>query len=200
MFGLPENSIIGKQLPKSAIYAKFAMNSAEREKFDADISRIAIANVVDKRHLTEGKNVKLIYVLTVQLKHKDYDTKNIVSLAKLIEQNIVFVLNFENETQFAVYCTRLITSDWQPSDEVTIPLNGLNLDTAWDNLVAKVGSIAIAEGNSVAEQIVIDDAQAKLIKQIEALEKKARAEKQPRKKLELFEKLKELRLTLNEVK
>lgn len=200
MFGLPENSIIGKQLPKSAIYAKFAMNFAEREKFDADISRIAIANVVDKRHLTEGKNVKLIYVLTVQLKHKDYDTKNIVSLAKLIEQNIVFVLNFENETQLAVYCTRLITSDWQPSDEVTIPLNGLNLDTAWDNLVAKVGSIAIAEGNSVAEQIVIDDAQAKLIKQIEALEKKARAEKQPRKKLELFEKLKELRLTLNEVK
>ena len=197
MFGLPENSIIGKQLPKSAIYAKFAMNSAEREKFDADISRIAIANVVDKRHLTEGKNVKSIYVLTVQLKHKDYDTKNIVSLAKLIEQNIVFVLNFENETQLAVYCTRLITSDWQPSNDVTIALNGLNLDTAWDNIVAKIGSIAVAEGNSVAEQIVMDDAQAKLIKQIEVLEKKARAEKQPRKKLELFEKLKELRLTLN---
>jgi hypothetical protein len=39
----------------------------------------------------------------------------------------------------------------------------------------------------------MDDTQAKLMKQKEQLEKKARAEKQPRKKLELFEKLKELK-------
>ena len=45
----------------------------------------------------------------------------------------------------------------------------------------------------MAQQIVIDDARAKLLKQIELLEKRARAEKQPRKKLELFERLKELK-------
>ena len=42
-------------------------------------------------------------------------------------------------------------------------------------------------------QIAEDDAHAKLMKQIEQLEKKVRAEKQPRKKLELFERLKELK-------
>ena len=59
--------------------------------------------------------------------------------------------------------------------------------------VATIGGITISEGHSVAQQITMDDAQAKLMKQIEQLEKKARAEKQPRKKLELFEKLKELK-------
>ena len=196
MFGLPENSNVGKQLPKTAIYAKFAMNTSEREKFDADISRIAIANMVDKRHLAEGKDVKSIYVLTVQLKRKEYDPKNIVALAKLIEQNMVFALMFEEETQLATYCTRLITSDWQPTEDVTISLEGLNLDKVWDNLTSMIGNIAIIGSNSVAEQITIDDAHSKLLKQIEQLEKKARTEKQPRRKLELFEKLKELKKKL----
>lgn len=196
MFGLPENSTVGKQLPKTAIYAKFAMNTAERERFDADISRIVIAHVIDSRHLAEGKDVKSIYILSVQLKRKDYDPKNIITLAKLIEQNIIFALAAEGDTQLAVYCTRLVTSAWRSIEEVTISLDGLNLDKAWDNLIASIGSIAITEGNSVAEQIVIDDARAKLMKQIEQLEGKARAEKQPRKKLELFERLKELKKNL----
>ena len=196
MFGLPENSVVGKQLPKTAIYAKFAMNTAEKERFDADISRIAIANVVDTRHLTEGKDVKSIYVFTVQLKHKDYDPKNIATLAKLIEQKIVFALMFENETQLATYCTRLITSDWQPTDDAIIPLSGLTLDAVWENIIATIGNITIVGSNNIVEQIAEDDAHAKLMKQIEQLEKKARAEKQPRKKLELFEKLKELKKRL----
>ena len=196
MFGLPENSVIGKQLPKTAIYAKFAMNTAEKERFDADISRIAIANVVDTRHLAEGKDVKSIYVFTVQLKHKDYDPKNIATLAKLIEQKIVFALMFEDETQLATYCTRLITSDWQPTDDAIIPLSGLTLDAVWENIIATIGNITIVGSNNIVEQIAEDDALAKLMKQIEQLEKKARAEKQPRKKLVLFEKLKELKKKL----
>lgn len=196
MFGLPENSYVGKQLPKAAIYAKFAMASAERERFDADVSRITIANVINTRHLEEGKDVKSIYVFAVQLKRKDYDAKNIVALTKLIEQNIVFALMFEGETQLAVYCTRLLTSEWLPDTDVTISLNGLNLDNVWDNIISKIGSINIVGNNSVAEQIVIDDAYNKLLKQIETLEKKARVEKQPRKKLELFEQLKELKKKL----
>lgn len=193
MFGLPTHTEVGTQLPKKSIYAKFAMNTAEKEKFDADISRIVIANAVDGRHVAEGEKVKSFYVLAVQLKRKEYDPKNIVSLVKLINQNILFALTYENEVQLAVYRTRLVTSNWRPIDDVIIPLNGLNLDTVWDNIVATIGGITIAEGKSVTEQIVEDDAHAKLMKQIEQLEQKARAEKQPRKKLELFEKLKELK-------
>ncbi len=196
MFGLPVHTEVGTQLPKKSIYAKFAMNSSEKDKFDADISRIVIANAVDGRHVAEGEKVKSFYVLAVQLKHKEYDPKNIVSLVKLINQNILFALTYESEVQLAVYCTRLVTSNWQPTEEVSIPLNGLNLDAVWDNIVASIGEIMITDGKSVAEQIVEDDAHAKLMKQIEQLEQKARTEKQPRKKLELFEKLKELKKRL----
>ena len=77
-----------------------------------------------------------------------------------------------------------------------MPLTGLNLDSVWENIVAAIGSITIVGSNTIAEQITEDDAHAKLMKQIEQLEHKARTEKQPRKKLELFEKLKELKSKL----
>ena len=86
-----------------------------------------------------------------------------------------------------------IASEWQPTDDTKVPLAGLNLDAVWENIVAAIGSITIVGSNTIAEQIAEDDAHAKLMKQIEQLEKRARAEKQPRKKLELFEKLKTLK-------
>jgi hypothetical protein len=199
MYGLPQTTEVRKQLPKKAIYAKFELKPSQRESFDADIARIDIVAVVSTSTvpaLNAGTEVKEFYLLAVQLKRKDYDSKNIALLTKLIPQRMVFALQFEEQTQFAIYHTKLISSAWQTTEEATLPLSGLNLDTVWENIVTHIGEIEVTDGNTLAEQIVADDAHAKLIKQIELLEKKARAEKQPRKKLELFEKIKVLKKKL----
>lgn len=46
MLGLPKATELNKKLPKTAVYAKFQMNTAEKAKIDADISRITIVNEV----------------------------------------------------------------------------------------------------------------------------------------------------------
>lgn len=201
MYGLPQTTEVRKQLPKKAIYAKFELKPSQRESFDADIARIDIVAVISPSTvpaIAEGKEVKEIYLLTLQMKRKEYDSKNIALLTKLIPQRMVFVLQFEEQTQFAIYHTKLITSAWQLTthNSLLITIKGLNLDTVWENIVTHIGEIEVTDGNTLAEQIVADYAHAKLIKQIELLEKKARAEKQPRKKLELFEKIKVLKKKL----
>ena len=40
MYGLPISTERKRQLPKKAIYAKFDLNSVQRESFDADVARI----------------------------------------------------------------------------------------------------------------------------------------------------------------
>ena len=80
MYGLPHTTEIRKQLPKKAIYAKFELKPAQRESFDADVSRIDIVAVVSPSTvpaIAVGENIKEFYVLEVQLKRKDYDEKNI---------------------------------------------------------------------------------------------------------------------------
>ena len=196
MYGFPQSTETKKQLPKKAIYAKFDLKPSQRESFDADISRIDIVNVVSPTTIpaiAEGVEVKEFYVLAVQMKHKEYDHKNLLLLTKLIQQRMVFALHFDDEVQFAVYHTKLITSDWSERTRHAVSLQGLNFDVVWDNIVKSIGGIDVAEGNTLVEQIKENAEREKILKQIEVLQHKMAIEKQPRRKRELFEEIKELK-------
>ena len=111
---------------------------------------------------------------------------------------MVLALHYEDEVQFAIYHTKLITSEWKiPTTNASLlTIEGLHLDAVWEGLVKSIGNITVEEGNTLKAQISEDEEKTKILKQIELLEKKCRAEKQPRKKLELFEKIKELKKKL----
>ena len=201
MYGLPQSTEIKKQLPKKAIYAKFNMPTSQREHFDADIARIDIEVGVSKATvpaLAEGEKIKEFYVLGIQLKRKEYDPKNILMLTKLLPHKMIFALHYEEEIQFAIYHTKLITSEWQliTHNSSIITLQGLNLDSVWDNIVKQIGHIEVQEGNTLTEQIKADEEQAKLLAQIKTLERKMANEKQPRRKREYFEQIKKLKAVL----
>ena len=196
MLGLPKTTEIAKQLPKKAIYSKFELKPAQRDRFDADISRIDIVNIVSPNTvpgLKEGERVKEFYVLLVSLKQEDYDEKNILLLSKLIKQHMVFSLVYQDSVRLAVVHEKLFATDWEPLADALLPLMGFDMDKVWENIVMALGRFEVMEGVTIEEQITIDGEKQKVIKQIETLEKKARLEKQPRRKLELFEELKRLK-------
>ena len=83
-----------------------------------------------------------------------------------------------------------------PTDSCTITMKGLDLDAVWENLIVQVGGITIEQGNSLDEQIAVDEQKAKLEKEIVRLEKQARNEKQPKKKFELVQMIKKLQKEL----
>lgn len=195
MLGLPQLTETSKQLPKKAIFTKFQMNIAAKEKIDADISRITIVNEIapNKVNIPAGEDVKSFFVLLVSLKKKEYDEKTIATLSKLIPQNILFILEYENESRLAIYHTKVMQTAWMPTEEQKVELKGLNLDTVWENIVIAVGRVNIETGNTLDEQIEINDKKQKLEKEIARLEKQARAEKQPKKKFELVQAEKKLK-------
>lgn len=217
MFGLPQSTEVKKQLPKKVLYAKFDLKPAQRESFDADVARIDIVAVVSPATvpaLAVGEEVKEFYLLAVQLKRKGYDTKNIMLLTKLIPQRMVFALHYEEQVQFAIHHTRLITSNWMPhavgtqciafgvdnanggqrtQHVASLRLEGINLDIVWENIVKDIGQIDVAEGNTLTEQIATNDQRTKLLAQIATLERKMANEKQPRRKREYFEQIKKLK-------
>ena len=195
MYGLPLSTEVKKQLPKKAIYAKFALKPSEREQFDADVARMDIVAVISPTTVSAlgaGSEVKEFYVVAVQLKRKDYEAKNLSLLFRLIPQRFVLALQFEQETRFAIEHTRLITSAWMPTDEAQLPLSGLNIDTAWENLVKSIGQVTVEDGHTLAEQIALNEQRAKLQAQIATLKRKMANERQPRKKRAIYEEIKKL--------
>ena len=201
MLGLPKATELSKQLPKNAIYAKFRMNTAEKAKIDADISRITIVNEVsaEKVHIAAGNQVKSFFVLLVALKKKDFDDKTIITISKLIPQNMLLVLECGDEAKLATYHTKLMQTEWKRKEALSVELKGLNIDSVWENIIMQIGGITIDQGNTLDEQIAADEYRQKIEKEIAKLEKQARAEKQPKKKFELVQRVKALKKLIKEL-
>lgn len=200
MLGLPKTTEMSKQLPKKAIYTKFQMNTAAKAKIDADISRITIVNEItpNKVNIPAGEDVKSFFVLLVSLKKKEYDEKTIATLSKLIPQNILFVLEYENESRLAIYHIKVMQTEWKPTENQQIELHGLNLDTVWENIVKSLECGVWNEELSLDENLALHEQQEKLQKQITKLKKQARTERQPKKKFELHQKITKLKKELGE--
>lgn len=195
MLGLPKSTEVNKQLAKSMIYTKFKMNTKEKAEIDEDISKITIVNEVTatKINVAEGENVKSFFVLLIQLKRKDFDEKTVIKISKLIPQNMLLILEYDKKAKLATYNTRLIQSDWNDTENLSIELNGLNLDDIWEKTVMSLEGGFWNEELSLEENIILREKREKLQKEISKLEKQARSEKQPRKKFELVQRIKELK-------
>lgn len=195
VLNLPKSTELNKMLPKKAIYAKFQMSPTAKAKFDADISRINIVGEISSNTtgIAQGQTVSSIFVLQVILKQKNFQQNTIAQISKLIDQNMLLVLEHEGQQKLAIYHTKLIQTEWAPADACTIELKGLDLDSVWENFITQVGGITIQQGNTLDQQIAVDEKQAKLDKEIARLEKLARAEKQPKKKFELVQQIQKLK-------
>lgn len=199
MLGLPQSTELNRPMPKAQLYKKFELKQAQRDAFDADVARMEIVNVIAPQSLpgiAEGTEVKAVFVVDVELKRHDYDTKNIILIAKLIPHRIIFALRHEDKVQLGVYHTKLFTTTWQASESVNLTLSGLNLDGVWENIVASIGSLEVVDGNSLTEQIRVDEERARLIRQIESLERQMRTTSQPRRQRELYAQIKKLKSLL----
>lgn len=201
MLKLPEVTQLQKSLPKVQIYRKFQLTNSQQTKFDADISRIDIVNEVSSRtipSIPEGQKIKSFYVLSVTLKTKDYDPKNIERIAKLIPQNLIFALQFEEDVQLAVFCEKVFTTEWMPETKAVLPLTGLNFDEVWENIIKKIEGGEWNNDLTLEENIDLKERKEKLQKEIEKIEKLARKEIQPKKKFEYVKQMKNLQAQLKE--
>lgn len=104
------------------------------------------------------------------------------------------VLEAEQRQRLAVFQTRLYMTDWSEANSLRLPLVGLNLDKVWENIVSQIAGIEMEQGRSLDDQLVVAAQREKLQREIARLEKQARAERQPKKKFELVQKLNKLRI------
>lgn len=124
------------------------------------------------------------------MKTADCDKKNIILLSKLINQKMIFALQYKDRVRFAVHqANKVLMSDNRPISEWRFKLKGLNLKATWDALIAEIPKIELIEGKDLDEIIIQNDFKEKLKKRIALLEKKAMNEKQPRRKCDLSEEI-----------
>ena len=201
MLGFPQKTELRKPLHKKAIFDRLKLNKAQQDRVDADISRLWFVNEISPFSvgIAAGDEIKSFFVILVSLKKKEYDDKTIAMLFRMIDNKMILVLEYEGESRVAIFHGKLIQTDWNATESYSYSLQGLNLDSVWNNLVVQIGDIKMEADRSLDEQIAVDDQRAKIQKEIERLERLARAEKQPKKKFEMVQQIKALRKHLDEL-
>ena len=138
-------------------------------------------------------------MLQVTLMRREFSEKTLVTLSKLIPQNMVLLPEYDGQAKMAIYHTKLLQTPWCDPADLTLAIKGLTMDAVWENVIVQVGNIQMQTGNTLDQQIAQDEQRAKLEKEIARLEKLAWAEKQPKKKFEIAQKINEIRRKLVDV-
>lgn len=193
MLGLPASTEIHKLITRKRVYEHFGadMSAERRKRFEADIARMVLTNEVSpvSINLPAGEQVQSFFVLQVTLKEKEFDAQNIALLARLFGQRLVMMLEYEGRQRLALWQGRLYLTEWADAGAWTLPLTGLNLDQAWEHIVAQIAGIDREPGRDLDEQLAQAAQREKLQKEIARLEKQARAERQPKKKFEIVQRI-----------
>ena len=95
---------------------------------------------------------------------------------------------------------RYYQTDWMPENELPVHLDGLNIDTVYENFVRQIAGDALKKAmpqESLKASVERDDRREELKKEIAKLQKKIRKEKQLNRQMEMNAELKRLRKELN---
>lgn len=210
MLGLPPATEIKKQLPKTQLATKKGLKPEDRRLLDNNVSRLDLVNQISPQTipaLAAGQSVKSIFVMKATVKRKNYDSRAVQLILKLIPQKLILVLSFECESQLAVMHEKLLVSDWRPDcvwqNEASLKIRGADLDAVWIGFKSQVSGIVLDDDADISEaafteRLHVREEEERLRKRISLLEKARRAEIQPRRKFAIHTEIQKLKTKLKQ--
>lgn len=217
MLGLPQSTEYNKRIPKQKFYENITVTPTLKRIFVDQIKVIYWRNKVAAStvNLAPGKIVTEVEVFEVKLSSIPLSETVLRQIDREIPYHIIFLLEYEGKYQawtsykeassgnMAFKVGTYYHTDWLPEEELPIHIDGLDLDTVYENFVRQIAGDILSpvedSSESLKESVAREEKRRELQKQIEALEAKMRKEKQLNKQVELNTELKSLKRALEEI-
>ena len=208
----PAATEYNKRIPKQKFYENLTLTPQVKRGFIDGIKLIYWRNKLaeDTVHIPKGEQVTEIEVFEIKLSGPTLDEAVLRQIDKEIPYHILFLLTFEGKVQAWIgykeasagvnsfKVSRYYHTEWMEEADLPLRLEGLTLDAVYENLVRQIAGSSLDPETenpelSLGETIALTEKREKLQKEIARLEKLARAEKQPKKKFELVQRITALR-------
>ena len=158
-------------------------------------------------NLAAGSTVTEVEVFGLELNAPELDETLLRLIDKAIPYHILYILTYDSRAQAWIgykdtsggsAAIRYYHTEWVSEDALAFSIDGLNLDVVYESLVRQVAGDALNadSGESLRESMARDEKKRQLEKQIAALERKMRNEKQLNRRMEINAELKRLRKIL----
>lgn len=216
MLGLPKTTEFNRRIPKQKFYNNLDVSPALKRIFIDQVKTIYWKNKIatSTMNLKQGSRVTEIEVFEIKLNNAELSEQFLRQIDKEIPYHILFLLSKEDKYQAWIGYKEASTgnnafkvnsyyhTDWCAEDELTVKLEGLNLDAVYENFVRQIAGdnlSAVNNQDSLKESVEREEAKSKLASQIAKLEKQARSEVQPNKKFELVKRVNAYKKQLEEM-
>jgi len=206
MIDFPAATAVHRRMPKEAFYKHLPLTKPLKEKFISDVDRIFVENSLTKENLnlTADSEVKEILLLSISLKRQEIDSKLVEAIARQNPHKLVFQLTFEENCQLALYHGKLYRTAWMLSEELSLSARGYSLSEIWDGLIEQIAlyeeRAGAPAGRSIDDRLALQERIVKLEKLIAKTEAAAWKEQQPKKRFELYSKVRGYKIELEELK
>lgn len=191
--GLPSTVLVGRVMPKKTFYEHLATTAAIKEEFVRLIERFEIIAALKETsaHIPVGKKVAEVDVLGLYLRPVSDGVREVPYgaidlIAKSVPNKQLFVCIAGDAVKLLVKRDRLYETAWLLRGEVAVELRGTNLDELWDSLSSQVvfgDSDPVDFAGRVERKNRIEALQKELV----AIDKKRRNEKQVNRRNALFD-------------
>lgn len=215
MLGLPKTSEVSKRIPKQKFYENLSVSPVLKRVFADQIRAIYWRNKIapTTMNISPGNIVTEIEIFELRLNVPQLDISVLQQIDKEIPYHIIFFLEYEDKYQiWTAYKEAALSgnnafkvgtyyhTDWVDESEITLKVDGLNIDVIYENLVRQIAGDSLKSNGSesLKESVERDQKRKELEKKIAKLEVKVRKEKQFNKQVELNRELKKLRKELEE--
>ena len=208
----PKSTEFNKRIPKTKFYEHIELGRKIKDSFVQDIDSIIWANKIAPStvNIAAGEKVTEIQVFRIILKQSDFNKDVLKTIDEQIPYHILFIICYRDKEQAWIGYKEQSGSEsrafkvdnyyhtaWQKPENLSLTIDGMNMDAVYENFVRQIADsntqVQWNEDLSAKENTAIIEEQKKLQKQIEKLERQLKKEAQPRKKFELYQKIKELK-------
>ena len=216
MFTLPKSTEFNKRIPKQKFYNHLTLSPTLKKVFTEQIDTIIWKNKIapSTLSLAAGKTVTEIEVFEVNLRSELKDDAVLRQIDKEIPYHILFILKYLDKSQAwvgykeessgntAFKVSAYYHTEWETDDDLTLSVDGLDMDAVYENFVRQISGGRLDKADvteSLKNSVERDEVRKKLQKQINALEKKSRAEKQWNLQMEIDEEIRKLRKEMEKI-
>lgn len=216
MLGLPKTTEFNKRIPKQKFYDNLTVTPALKKVFIDQIKTIYWRNKIaaSTTNLAPGTAVTELEVFEVKLNSQILEDSFLRQIDKEIPYHILFILEYEGKYKAVIgykeesggnaafKVNRYYSTEWMDEDALPLKLEGLSVDSVYENFVRQIAGdalVATTSGETLKEAIDRDEKRRALQTQITKLQKKIKSEKQLNKQMELNARLKKLKKELEEI-
>lgn len=195
MFGFPASTEFNKRIPKQKFYEHINIPPSIKRSFIEQIHLICWRNklTTSTLNLEAGENVTEIEVLELRLNTPCINEATLYFIDQKIPYHILFILTHQNLAQSWIgykeissqhkkfsKVSRYFHTPWVLQENLNFHINGLNIDSVYENLVRFIASnkITSKQNEPLRTTIEREELKRKLQKRITQLESKLRSETQ----------------------